>query len=306
MAHRPTIRSDAADYLPGSTVVLIGTNWQGDASVTVVVVPAEGPSWKHSADLPVQPDGTVSNRFTLPDWYVPVYSVTATGRDSGRIASTTFTDSRGTYSLHWYAADPAVNIAPYLPTYQKLPPSSLPCPTPSGGTGRASDPLADAVAYGPTFVPSDLDAVPSLEPKDMALGQIVPYELEVAVSGTTAPENGTIEFTADWLAKTTSGKDFGYDPTYGLYCAFVDQGDLGTRELGTQTNGLAKVDTFSFVRLGQGTSNDRTRGTVKVSGLDDGDNVIVELWVVLKDSIPADANGNVQTTLVSAQTCTDS
>src|SRR5437868_14602062 len=54
----------------------------------------------------------------------------------------------GAYNLKWYAADPAVNSGTFLPTYAKLPPSSLACATPSGGTGRAADPLTNAVAYG--------------------------------------------------------------------------------------------------------------------------------------------------------------
>src|SRR5690348_14769118 len=72
----------------------------------------------------------------------------------------------GAYNLKWYAADPALNTGTFLPTYAKIPPSSLACPTSSGGTGRAADPLANAVAYGPTFS-NNPDAVTSLEPKFM-------------------------------------------------------------------------------------------------------------------------------------------
>ncbi|WP_321420770.1 hypothetical protein [uncultured Methanomethylovorans sp.] len=98
----------------------------------------------------------------------------------------------GAYTLKWYAADPAVNRAPYLPTYMKYTPAFLACP---GADGRYADPLANAVAYGPTFKSSDLDAVTSLMPKNLALGQVVPFEMEIAVSGSTAPENGVLNFT---------------------------------------------------------------------------------------------------------------
>src|SRR5690348_6383130 len=81
----------------------------------------------------------------------------------------------GAYTFKWTAADPAVNIAPYLPTYKKQPPSSLACPTLSGSVGRAADPLKDAVAYAAPAISSNLDSVTSLEPKEMALGQIVPF-----------------------------------------------------------------------------------------------------------------------------------
>src|SRR5512133_1065909 len=97
----------------------------------------------------------------------------------------------GAYTLKWYAADPAINKAPYLPTYAKLTPSQLACP---GTAGRYADPLKDAVTYASPMSSSNLDAVTSLAPKDMALGQVVPFEMEIMVSGSTAPENGTISF----------------------------------------------------------------------------------------------------------------
>ncbi len=50
------------------------------------------------------------------------------------------------YDINWYAADPVAGSAPYLPTYLKFSPGSLAGPT----TGRAADPLRNAVAYGPT------------------------------------------------------------------------------------------------------------------------------------------------------------
>jgi hypothetical protein len=132
----------------------------------------------------------------------------------------------GSYSLDWSAADPAVNNAPYVPTYNKVPPAALACPAPSGSAGRAADPLANAVFGNPK------DAVESLAPPDMALGQIVPFEVEIRVSGSTAPENGVILFSPYWLTKTTSGGNFGYDPAYLVYCAFVDTADAATIDPG--------------------------------------------------------------------------
>ena len=153
---------------------------------------------------------------------------TATGQTSGLSASVLFTDSAGSYTLKWYAADPEVNRAPFFPTYPKLEPVELPCPAPSGGSGIASNPLLNAYAYATPPIPSNLDAVTSLMPKDMALCQIAPFFVEITVTGSTAPENGIINFNPEWLTKTTSGKDFGFDPAYGVYCAFVDQAEPGT------------------------------------------------------------------------------
>ncbi len=222
----------------------------------------------------------------------------ATGQTSGLSASVLFTDSAGSYTLKWYAADPEVNRAPFFPTYPKLEPVELPCPAPSGGSGIASNPLLNAYAYATPPIPSNLDAVTSLMPKDMALCQIAPFFVEITVTGSTAPENGIINFNPEWLTKTTSGKDFGFDPAYGVYCAFVDQAEPGT----VDPEGDAKVLAYSSTTLGVGTANERIRGAIQVSGLDDGDKVFVEIWVVLKCTVPTDVNGNVQTSLVNAHT----
>ena len=81
------------------------------------------------------------------------------------------------------------------------------------------------MAYGPTYASNDRDAVTSLMPKDMMLGQVVPYELVIEVKGSTEPEGGVITVNPHWLAKTTNGGDFGFDcTTYGLIAAFVDTG----------------------------------------------------------------------------------
>ena len=155
--------------------------------------------------------------------------------------------SSGSYNLNWSAADPSVNTGPYSPTYAKIPPGSLACPTPSGGTGLAADPLANAV-YG-----SPKDAVSSLAPAAMALGQIVPFEVRIAVSGSTSPENGVIRFTPYWLAKTTNGGNFGFDPANGVYCAFVDTNDAAASDPGNN----AKVDSFTSSTVNAGTSNEQ-------------------------------------------------
>ena len=192
----------------------------------------------------------------------------------------------GSYSLNFAAANPQ--------DYSPRSPSQLACPAPSGGTGRVADPLANAAFGNPKAY------VESLTPKDLALGQIVAFEVRVGVSGSTAPENGAISVAADWLAKTTSGDDFGFDPSYGLYCAFVDTADTATTDPGHN----AKVADYTSATADAGTNNERIAGTVNLAGLDNGDSVVVELWVVLDKTIPAGAGGNVQTSITSAQTAT--
>jgi uncharacterized repeat protein (TIGR01451 family) len=204
------------------------------------------------------------------------------------------------YSLKWYAADPALNSGPYHPTYLKKSPNQLPAPVAgkSGGVGRlnGNSVLADAVAYGPSFSSSHLDAVTSLMPEHMALGQIVPFELEIKATG-TLPLDGVITFTADWRTKTTSGGDFGFDPSYMVYAAFVDTSDIGTVDPGND----AKIDWFSSIIVNTGENKEAIEGTFQISGLDTGDNIIVEIWMVLQ-STANNANGNVHTYLVDAST----
>ena len=173
----------------------------------------------------------------------------------------------GAYTLKWYSADPSLDSSPYLPTYAKLTPAQLASP---GTAGRYADPLANAVAYGPTS--SNFDAVTSLFPKDMALGQIVPYEMVITVSGSTAPENGKISFTNTFDTNTTSGDNFGFDPAYMIYAAFVDTADAGTTDPGSN----AKVDSYTSTLTGSGSSQ-KIQGTFNVSGLDNGDRVVVEI-----------------------------
>ena len=95
----PTIASDQGDYGPGSTVTLTGAYWQPGESIHVFVNDDAGKTWSHTADVTAAADGTITDQFQLPDWFVAFYSVTATGPASGTAASS-FTD----------AANPSVTI----------------------------------------------------------------------------------------------------------------------------------------------------------------------------------------------------
>src|SRR5262245_21349000 len=88
----PTIGSDRPDYAPGSTVTLTGSNWDPDGSAVHIVVNDDaGQTWTHSADPTPAGDGSVQDVFTLPDWFVATYSVTATQTTSsgGTLSATT-------------------------------------------------------------------------------------------------------------------------------------------------------------------------------------------------------------------------
>ena len=192
----------------------------------------------------------------------------------------------GNYSINFSAAN--------TKSYQKFVPSTLAC----SGQGRVADPInpptgegVDNARFG-----SPKDSVESLEPSDLGLGQIVPYELKICASGNVGqhnPENGTIDFKVGFSTETTNGSAFGFDSGYSAYCAFVDPSDLG----GSGLDGNETVTNISSVTLA-----DEFQSTIRVAGLDDGDCAIVEVWVVLQDQIPPSVQGNVQSRLISAQT----
>ncbi len=132
-----------------------------------------------------------------------------------------------------------------------------------------------------------------MAPGDMVLGQIVPFEIEIKVNGEISPEGGVIRFLAGWETMTTSGDGFGYDPAYGVYCAFVDTGDAFSDD----PQNDASVDWYSDNLVGT-----EIQGEFQVSGLDDDDEIVVEVWLVLMDELPDKATGNVQARMIAAET----
>ena len=95
----PTISSDKADYAAGSRVTLTGSGWNRDSSVRIIVNDTYGSSWKRDVSVDVASDGTLTDAFTLPGWFVSDYDVTATGSPSGSAATTTFTDGQASVDL---------------------------------------------------------------------------------------------------------------------------------------------------------------------------------------------------------------
>ena len=90
-APAPTIQSDEADYAPGATVTLTGSNWQPGESVHINVNDDVGQTWSRDVDVTADENGAIRDEFQLPDWFVATYKVTATGAQSG-VATTSFTD----------------------------------------------------------------------------------------------------------------------------------------------------------------------------------------------------------------------
>ena len=87
----PTIQSDLEDYPPGGLVTLTGANWQPGESVHIFVNDDFGSSWSRNVDVLADASGNITDQFNLPNWFVAVYSVVATGPSGS--ATTRFTDA---------------------------------------------------------------------------------------------------------------------------------------------------------------------------------------------------------------------
>jgi hypothetical protein len=92
----PSIQSDQPDYMPGSTVVLSGAGWQPGEGVHLHVNDDQGATWDYDSDVVAGDDGTITDTFNLPNWFVATYRVTATGAVSGVVTSS-FTDGNLRY-----------------------------------------------------------------------------------------------------------------------------------------------------------------------------------------------------------------
>jgi uncharacterized repeat protein (TIGR01451 family) len=88
----PTIDSDFDVYTPGSLVKLTGEKWQGDTSVTILVDDTLRKTWSRLVTVSVTPEGTIADEFLLPTTFVALYNVTATGVETGRVATAQFAD----------------------------------------------------------------------------------------------------------------------------------------------------------------------------------------------------------------------
>ncbi|WP_368645493.1 Cna B-type domain-containing protein [Alkalibacterium putridalgicola] len=189
--------------------------------------------------------------------------------DDFNITNTT-PPARGDYSIDFKAYNPL--------EYDIFTPSSFSAPP----SGRASEPIPGANS---NFLLS------ALNPKDLALGQIVPFQLAIDVSRTG--QDGVVEFDIAFGITTTNGDPFGYDSDYKIYAAFVDVGD--PHHLDSGQNATVEI-------IGNNVVGNEIIGDFRVSGLDGGDEVKVEIWVVLQEELIGNPGGNVQARLGDAST----
>ena len=94
----PWIQSDQPDYNPAQIVTLSGGAWLPGEMVQLLVNDDAGQTWNLSDTVQADDTGAFTYQFQLPDSFVAIYSVTATGQASGAVATTTFTDAVGSIS----------------------------------------------------------------------------------------------------------------------------------------------------------------------------------------------------------------
>src|SRR5947208_11469032 len=94
----PSIKSDQADYAPGSPVPLSGSGWPANDSLTVKTDDNVGNTWSDTGHPKTNADGEFTYTLTLPNWFVASYTTTAKDAN-GLSATTSFTDGNLTIRL---------------------------------------------------------------------------------------------------------------------------------------------------------------------------------------------------------------
>ena len=89
----PWIQSDQLDYPPAAMVTLSSGGWQPGEMVLLSVNDTVGQTWQITDTVTADGTGAFPYQFQLPNWFVALYKVTATGQASGAVATTTFTDA---------------------------------------------------------------------------------------------------------------------------------------------------------------------------------------------------------------------
>ena len=139
----PTITSDKADYPPGGAVILTGTDWQPGEQVHIRVNDDAGQTWRRDMDVYADGNGNIRDEFTLPNWFVATYAVTATGAVSGT-ATTTFTDG----DIRVRAAANGTQVGVALPAGALKTFSNGTCATPSVASSTAFSTNSGGNGYG--------------------------------------------------------------------------------------------------------------------------------------------------------------
>src|SRR5215213_25597 len=261
-ASLPTIQSDQADYPPGATVTLNGSNWQPGESVHIVVNDTYGASWSRNVDVTADASGNITDQFNLPDSFVSDYDVTATG--SSGTATTSFTDGNVTYSptrlpatgLQAVTAGNSVNLAPDV-TLTKTGGGADPVVnTPITVTNKTTGSLTGQTCGGAgTAIPSSWLSVasPTL-PQTITTSQNVTFRVSPPANASAGTYTGAVE-----LANSTTNNTNAVDVCLNVSAAPTAVNTTTTASSTTATYGNssatlnANVSPASGPAVGSGT-----------------------------------------------------
>jgi hypothetical protein len=253
----PTIQSDKADYAPGETVTLTGSNWQPGEAVHINVNDAVGQTWIRDVDVTADQSGNVTDQFQLPSTFVAVYNVKATG-SSGAVATASFTDA----NVVVRARNGANALVVTFPANSVQRFNNLTCTAPAATGASTSNPQfstpSNANQYQNTSVQADnTQSVRLTAPSPVTIGSTT-YNFSswtadantVQVTGQPdcfkASGNGAWNLTANYTAApTVAPTTLSVDPASGTYDGTVD---LKTKLTKTSdsTNVSGKTITFSL------------------------------------------------------------
>ncbi|MDM9632616.1 DUF11 domain-containing protein, partial [Robiginitalea aurantiaca] len=270
-----TITTDKVDYFPGDKVIATGKGW---GSFEVIDLKLTEHVFNNLGESGLQDVVTAdaSGSFSTEIYTVieadrgAFFHLLATGRASQHQATITFNDAGGDYGIDFSAYNPEL--------YNRYLNGEVLAPN-----GRGDSPLGNT---------SHASTLESLQPANLGLGQIVAFEYFVRADAAGACANDIISIGGEWQTETTNGGAFGFDGNLKVIGAFVDTGaDASLIDNGTP----ASVSSFSSNLTGN-----TIESTIEVSGMDPGDEIIVEVWLVLQSSVPQNVGGNVKTRLGDA------
>ncbi|MGM0626469.1 MAG: hypothetical protein ACQES0_11350, partial [Bacteroidota bacterium] len=269
-----TITTDKVDYLPGDNVVATGNGWE---PYEVVTLSMEEQALTFEAVPLVKEKVTCDAEGNFQEVIYVVeeadlgafFHLKARGSE-GHVTTITFNDAGGDYAIDFSAYDPEY--------YDRV----------CYADGSISTPIMGNLPASPLNSTDHNNTVESLMPEHLGLGQIVAFEYYVRADASGACSNDMIRIDGEFLTVTTNGGAFGFDGNLGVIAAFVDASGSSV----TDNGALASVNNFTWSLNG-----DKIESSVYITGLDPGDEITIEVWLVLQETIAQSVGGNVKSRL---------
>ncbi len=306
----PSVTTDKEDYAPGSTATITGTDFEPGETVEIEVLHNDGTPntggghdpWFVTDGGAGDLDGRIDGKFQTT-WYVnpddsanSAFNLTATGLNSGQIATHHFTDSGADFTIDFAAAAPQI--------YNH-----------DTGGGAFEDKTIN------------VDAVESLEGGDFAVGEIVSYYFNVtAVPNAVDQFPQTIEIDVSFLVNTTGKTGVSHKDIVGVSANYytgelsVYDDPTSTVQIISDTGAIDDDSTTAWISPGTKIYENKVTGetystyataaaqqgsvvsaTVRLNDLEPGEQVVLRVDTLL-DAIPGSTpTGNLQAFVTGAR-----